>query len=140
MSERYGAAVAGVEFEPRHLSRAAVGSLAVGLYATWMAADLVGRWLVFPAVAVLAGALLYGRDGGHEQLVFVGYAFAVLLAVTPAFVVLPDVLADGLTMLFMTANLLLVVLFALPAAAVAYVTYRVDGGRGVVQRVRDHSG
>ena len=129
-----------IETDPWHLSRAGLGALGVAVYATWMAADVLARWLTFPVVAVLAGFLLVDRDA-HEQLVFLGYAFAGLFVLTPVLMVLPDALGEfgegATTMVFMTANLLLVVLFAVPAAVLAYVTYRLDGGRGVLQRLRD---
>lgn len=129
-----------IETDPWHLSRVGLGTLGVAVYATWMAADVLARWLTFPVVAVLAGFLLVDRDA-HEQLVFLGYAFAGLFVLTPVLMVLPDALGEfgegATTMVFMTANLLLVVLFAVPAAVLAYVTYRLDGGRGVLQRLRD---
>ena len=125
---------------PGHAGRVVVGALVVSLYATWMAADLVGRWLLFPVVAVVAGYLLHQRDTSREQLVFVGYTLAGLLVVTPVVVVLPDAVAGfdvgATTMLFMTSNALLFVLFALLAAVVAAVTFRLDRGRGIVQHVR----
>ncbi len=125
---------------PGHVGGVVLGALAVSLYATWMAADLVGRWLLFPVVAVVAGYLLHQRETGREQLVFVGYTLAGLLVVTPVVVVLPDAVAGfdvgATTMLFMTSNALLFVLFALLAGVVAAVTFRLDRGRGIVQHVR----
>lgn len=105
-----------------------------------MAADLVPRWLLFPVVAVLAVFLLYERTAAHEQAVFVGYALAAMLATTPFVMVVPDVTGGfgaGLSMVFTTANLLVFVIFVLVAGVVGYGTYRLDGGRGVLQRLRN---
>lgn len=124
-----------------HLSRAVLGAVVISLYAVWMAADLVARWLLFPVVAVLAGYLLFERSTAHAQTVFVGYAFAVMLVVTPVLLFIPDLTggfdASPSTMLFTTANVVLLLLFAIVAGIVAYATYRYDGGRGAVQRIRD---
>lgn len=119
------------------------GAVPLALYATWIAADLLARWFVFPVVAVGAGYALSVRPTVREQASYACYALAGLLAVTPVFVVLPDVLSAGeygtstSSLLFTLGNLFLVVLFALLAALVAYVGYRVDGGRSVLERVRD---
>ena len=129
---------------PGHAGRVGGGALVVSLYATWMAADLVGRWLLFPIVALMAGYLLHQRETGREQVVFVGYTLAGLLVLTPVIMVLPDGFAGfgvgSATMLFMAANALLFLLFALLAAVVAVVTFRLDRGRGFVQHVRDSRG
>jgi hypothetical protein len=133
--------VSGVDVERGHLVRVVLGAVVISLYAVWMAADLIARWLLFPVVAVLAGYLLFERDTAHEQTIFVGYAFAALLLVTPLLLFFPDVTGDFdrslSSLLFTTANVLLFVLFAVVAGTVTYVTYRLDGGRGVVQRIRD---
>lgn len=139
MSERRATAALG-EIEPRHLTGIVVGAVVLGWYASWMAADLVGRWLTFPAVTLVAGYLLSGREDGRDKTVFVGYALAALVAVTPLAVVVPDVVGgftEGPVEMGLTAsNAVLFVLFLLPAAAIAYVTYRLDGGQGVLERVR----
>lgn len=124
----------------RHVTGLAAGAVVVSLYATWMVADIVARWLAFPVTVLVTGYLLYGREGSHEKAVFVGYALAALLAVTPVAMILPDVLweftENPTAMALTVSNVILFVLFLLPAAVVAYTTYRFDGGRGVVQRVR----
>jgi len=134
------AGVVDADVEPRHLLGVVAGAAVLALYASWMAADLVGRWLVFPVTAVVAGYLLYGREESGNKAVFVGYGLAAMLAVTPVVMILPDVLGEftegPAAMALTVSNLLLVVLFLLPATALAYVTYRFDGGRGIVQRVR----
>ena len=126
---------------PGHAGGVVGGALVVSLYATWMAADLVARWLLFPVVAVIAGYLLHLRRTNREQVVFVGYTLAGLLVLTPVVMVLPDAVAGfdvgSATMVFVAANALLFLLFALLAALVAAVTVRLDRGRGIVQHVRD---
>lgn len=133
--------VSDFDIERGHLGRTVLGTVAISLYAVWMAADIVARWLLGPVIAVLVGYLLVERETAHEQKIFVGYAFAIMLLVTPLLLFLPDVTGDFdrslSSMLFTTANVLLFVLFAIVAGIVAYVTYRLDGGRGVVQRIRD---
>lgn len=132
--------VADAGVDSRHIAGVVIGAVVLALYASWMAADLVARWLTLPATAVVAGYLLSGRENGGAKTVFVGYALAAMLAVTPVVMILPDVLGEftegpvamGLT----AANLLLVVLFFLPAAVLAYATYRLDGGQGIIERVR----
>lgn len=130
------------DLDPRHLLGVVLGALVLGGFAAWMAADLVGRWLSFPVVAVLAGVLLFGKESRHEQVVFVGYTIAGLLVLTPVFMILPDALSGSAYgpgaagLVFMLANAILFLLFGTLAAVVAYATYRYDGGRGLVQRVR----
>lgn len=139
MSDRASALVR-VDLEPGHLARTVLGALALALYAAWMAADILPRWLSIPFVAVIGGYLLVDRDP-HGQVVYLGYAFGALLVLTPILMILPDVRGDfgeaAATMAFMTANLLLLVLFLIPAVLVVYATYRFDGGRGVIRRLRD---
>lgn len=120
------------------------GAAAVpGLYAAWIAADLLSRWLVFPVVTVAVGYALYTKAEGREKLAFACYVLAGLVAVTPAFVVLPDVLAadrygvSAWALAFTFGNLILTAFFAISAALLAYAGYRIDGGRGAVERVRD---
>lgn len=129
-----------VDVDPQHLAGVAIGAVVVALYASWMAADLVARWLTIPVVVVIAGGLLYGRTSASDKLAVVGYMLAALLALTPVLIILPDVLGDfterPVEMAFTVSNVLLVVFFALLAALVAYLAYRVDGGRGIIQRVR----
>jgi len=131
------------ELDLQQLSRVVVGASVLGLYAGWMTADVAARWLTFPAVSLLAGYVLFGKARRHDQVVFVGYGLAVLVALTPVMMVLPDLLSAGsygvgsLELVFLRWNLYLLVLFLIPAAVVAYATYRFDGGRGVLARVRD---
>lgn len=105
-----------------------------------MAADLVPRWLLLPVVGLIAGLVLYRQGSADEQAAYLGYALALLLLLTPVLVVLPDLTAGFAaspgTMLSMASNLLLVVIFGLAAALVAYITYRVNGGPGVSEALR----
>lgn len=130
----------GIEFEPKHLGGVVIGAVVVALYAAWMAADMAGRWITFPLVAVIAGYFLIQRTDGGDKIVFVGYAIAGLLIITPLFFTLPEILSgfDGelMTRAFGMANLLLVIVFVIPGVIVAYATYRFDGGQGVIQRLR----
>lgn len=141
MSEEATAAGTDFAVDPRHLSRVVLGAVVLALYATWMAADLVARWLLFPVVALLAGYLLYERRSAHDQTVFVGYALSILLVLTPILFVVPDITGGfdaGLSSLvFTVSNLMVLILFGILAAVVAYATYRYDGGRGVLRRIRD---
>lgn len=134
--------VDGVDVDWGLLGNAVGGALILAWYATWITADLLARWLIFPLVALLAGYLLYQKDSGHAQGVYFGYRLAVLVLVTPLLLVLPDVLGaeaygvGGLTLLFTYTNILLGIVFAILAGIIAYVTYRYDGGTGLVARVR----
>lgn len=121
-----------------------VGAAAVsGLYAAWIAAGLLSRWFVFPLVTATVGYVLYAKTDGHETVAWACYVLAGLVAVTPVFVVLPDVLAadrygvSAWALAVTIGNLILLVFFAIPAAVLAYVGYRLDGGRGVSERLRD---
>lgn len=122
-----------------------VAGAALGLYAAWIAADLLARWVVFLVVTVGGGYALHAYAGtnGRETAAYACYALAGLVAVTPIFVVLPDVLSadaygvDGWALAFTIANLFLAALFAVPAAVLAYVGYRLNGGRGIAERARD---
>jgi hypothetical protein len=129
------------ELDPRHLTGVLVGAFLLGLYAAWMAADLVARWFIFVAVALIAGYILYDRREPRSKTVFVGYSLAGLLALTPVFFVLPDVFGDftgasDTTFVFGLGNLFLVILFIVPSIIVAYVTFRYSGGRGILTRIR----
>lgn len=128
------------DVDPRHLAGVTLGAAVIALYASWMAADLVARWLTIPIVLVIAGSRLYGREGIGEKLAFVGYTLAALLALTPVLIILPDVLGDftesPAEMALTVSNALLVVVFVFLAATLAYLTYRIDRGQGVIQRVR----
>jgi hypothetical protein len=140
VSDETTSVASGATSERRHLSRAVLGAAVVSLYAVWMAADLVARWLLFPVVAVLTGYLLYEQPTARAQTVFVGYAVAVMLVVTPILMIVPDLTggfdASPSSRLFTTANVVLSVLFVVVAGVVAYVTYRLGGGRGIVARIR----
>ena len=118
----------------------AIGAVVVALYAAWMAADMAGRWITFPLVAVIAGYFLIQRTDAGDKIVFVGYAIAGLLIITPLFFILPEVFSDFdgelMTRAFGMANLLILIVFVIPGIIVAYATYRFDGGQGVIQRLR----
>lgn len=122
-----------------------VGAVILGLYAAWIAADIVARWLVFLVVALVVGYVLLTKPTVRSQAVYGGYALAALIVLTPIFVIIPDVLSAGTYgvgatgMIFQIANLLLLVVFLIPAAIVAYAAYRLDGGTGVVERVRQRT-
>lgn len=83
----------------------------------------------------VASSLLYQREEPGEMGVYTGHTPAKLLAV-PLVLVLPDVLGEctagpvGLGLRL--SNLVLLVLFLVPAAALAWVTDRIDGGHGVL--------
>lgn len=125
-----------------HVARIVGGALALSLYAGWMTADLVGRWLTVPVVALLSGWLLFQRQDSHDQWVFFGYSLAALVATTPVLMILSDALSAGtygvgrMAIVFMYANVLLVFIFATIGAVIAYVTFRFDGGTGLIERVR----
>jgi len=123
-----------------HLSSVVLGAVVLALYAAWMGADLVPRWLLFPVVALLTGYILSQRESGHDKSIFVGYALAGMIFLTPLLFFVPDVTsgynASTSELLFTSSNFFLFVLFVIPAVVVAYVTYRADGGRGVFQRLR----
>jgi hypothetical protein len=126
-----------------HVLGTAVGSLVLGLFAAWIAADLLPRLLTFLAVAGATGYRLFATAAVRRQAAIACKVLAGLLVVTPLFVVLPDVLSadtygvSAMSMVVSIANLLLFVPFALAAAIVAYVAYRLEGGTGIVQRVRN---
>lgn len=127
------------DLDPRHVAGVVVGALVLALYASWMAADIVGRWLIFPVVALLTGYYLYLRDEPGDKGVFFGYSLAGMMVLTPILMVVPDLTGsfEGGTPAIGLANVVILVIFLIPAAIVAYVTYRYSGGTGVVERVRD---
>lgn len=141
VSERVRTAAA--DLDAGHLAGVAVGAVLLGAYAAWIAADLLARPLAFLVVAAGAGYVLAGKPDRRSQAVYAGYVLAGLLLLTPVLMVLPDALSGGtygpgaLGMVLLVGNLLLLVLFAIPATVVAYVAYRLDGGTGIVRRVRD---
>ena len=130
-------------FETQHLVSALVCALALASYATWITADLVARWLVFPVVVLLAGFLLLGKNSQHDQAVFLGYGMAALLALTPLFMILPDLRSAGtygpspLDMALTTLNVVFLGIFLAIALVIAYATFRYDGGIGILQRIRE---
>lgn len=131
------------DLEPTRVAGAVLGATLLGMYAAWIAADFLARPLTFLVVAGGAGYVLAGKPDARSQAVYGGYVLAGLLVLTPILMVLPDVLSGStygpgaLGMALLVGNVLLFVLFAIPAVAVAYVAYRLDGGRGVLQRVRN---
>lgn len=130
------------DIEPRHAAGVIVGAVVLAFYASWMAADIVGRWLMFPVVAILTGYFLFLREEPGDKGVFFGYSLAAMLVLTPILMVIPDITGDfvGSPPIFALSNLLMLVLFLIPAGIVAYVTYRYSGGRGVVERIQDRVG
>lgn len=121
-----------------------VGGLVLGLYASWMAADLVARWLVFLVVALGAGYALFDQPAVRAQVAYGCYVLAGLVLLTPVLMILPDVLSGSVYgvgavgMAAQLANLILLAVFGLLAAIVAYVGYRASGGRGVLERLRNY--
>lgn len=109
-----------------------VASVLLGAYATWITADFLPRALTFIFVAVGVGGILYRRDEVREQLVYAGYVFSGFLFLTPVTMILPDAVSAGtygvgvLELVFMTMNVVLVLVFAVPAAVVAYLSYRIS--------------
>lgn len=120
------------------------GGLVLGLYASWMAADLVARWLVFLVVAVGAGYALFDQPDVRAQVAYGCYVLAGLLVLTPILMLFPDVLSGSeygvgaVGMAAQLANLILLLVFGLLAAIVAYAGYRASGGRGVLERLRNY--
>lgn len=108
------------------------GGVLLGAYATWITADVLPRALTFIFVAVGVGGTLYRREEPREQLVYAGYVLAGLLFLTPVMMILPDLISAGaygvgaLELLFMTMNLVLFVVFAVPGVVVAYLSYRLS--------------
>jgi hypothetical protein len=133
--------LADTDIEMRHAAGVVVGAVVLAYYAAWMSADVVPRLVVFPVVALAAGYLLSRRDEPGEKTVYVGYTLAKLLALTPIVFILPDIVGDVTTgpleLALSASNVFLLVFFLLPATAVAYVTYRIDGGQGVLGRLRE---
>lgn len=129
--------------ETQHIAAATVCALVLASYATWITADLTARWLIFPAILLIAGYFLVQQADQRAQVVFLGYGMAVLVALTPIFMILSDVLSAGTygrspaSMVVTTMNLLFILLFAVLAGIIAYGTYRYDGGTGIVQRIRE---
>ena len=119
-----------LDLDPGHLLGVLLGSVVLGGFAAWISVDLAGPWLSFVAVATLAAFLLHGSNSRHEQVVFVGYATAGLLVLTPVLMVLPDALSGSTygpgatSMVFTLANLVLVLLFGVLGGVVAYATNR----------------
>jgi len=108
------------------------GGLLLGAYATWITADILPHALTFIFVGVGVGGTLYRREDIREQLVYAGYVLAGLLFLTPVMMILPDLISAGVygvgafELLFMTMNLVLFVVFAVPAALVAFLSYRLS--------------
>lgn len=133
----------GTDLDAGHVAAILAGAILLALYATWVTADLLARWLVFPLVALAAGYALSRRPTTRGKAIYVCTVLAGLLVLTPVFVLLPDVLSAGeygvspSSMVFTAGALFLVILYGIPAAIVGYVGYRIAGGRGVLTRVRD---
>lgn len=118
-----------VETEPKAVVTSVVVAALLGGYASWIAADLLPRWLVFGFVLVVGSYGLLTQDLRQARLQSALYTFAGLLFLTPILLVLPDVLhADTLgvsasSLAFTTANLLFFVVFAIFAAVFAGLGY-----------------
>jgi len=118
--------------EIKFIAGVVLGGLLLGAYAMWITADLLPRALTFIFVAVGVGGMLYRREDGREQLVYAGYVLAGLLFLTPIMMILPDVLAAGtfgvsaLSLVFVTVNIVLFVVFLILAVVVAYLSYRLS--------------
>jgi len=118
--------------EAKQLVGIALGGVVLGAYAMWITADLLPRALVFIFVAVGVAGMLYGREDGRARLVYAGYVFSGLLFLTPVMMILPRVLSAGaygrgvFELVFVTMNLVLFVVFLIPAAIVAYLSYRIS--------------
>ena len=115
---------------------AVAASLLLGAYAAWITAAYVPRAVAFVFVAVGVGGTLYRqkrRDDGGLGLAYAGYVLSGLLVLTPVMMVLPDAASAGeygvgaFELVFMTMNVVLLFVFAVPAAVVAYLSYRASG-------------
>lgn len=131
------APAAGTRRDLQHVSSVVLGAVVVAAVAAWVAAEVAGPVVVFPAVAGMAGVLLDRRAGDRAKLVFVGYAVAAVLAASPVLFFLPDVLVGRTSVLAQVMTVVLTRVLLLVGAVVAYAAYRVDGGRGVLERTRD---
>lgn len=127
----------GTRRDLQHLTSVLLGGLGVAAAAAWVAGELASPVIVFLAVAVMTGYLLDQRRGERAKLVLVGYAVAALLAVSPVLFVLPDVLAGRTGVLSQHMTVVVTRLLLLVAGILAYGTYRLDGGVGVLARARD---
>lgn len=119
-----------VETEPVAVATALGGAVLLALYAAWIAADFLPRWLTAGLVAIGAGYGLLRQGTPRARLQNVLYAFAGLLLLTPVLLVLPDAVnADAygvgvLSIVFTTANVLVFVAFAVVAALIAGIAYK----------------
>lgn len=119
--------------EPRTIAASVAGAVLLGIYASWMFADLLPRWLVFGVTLLAGGYGLLAFDARSERLRAGLYAFAALLLSTPVVLVLPDALyadefgVSAVSLVFTTVNVLLLVVFAVLAAIVGGVGYWLGG-------------
>lgn len=122
----------GREFAVDRVAIATVGAVVLGLYATWITADLVSRWLVFAVVVLGAGYLLLDQPDRRGAIAYAAYVLAGLLAATPILLAIPDVLAADqfgvgpVALVTTTANAILLVVFLALAAVVGYAGRRID--------------
>lgn len=120
-----------VETEPVTVAGAIVAAGLLGMYAAWIAADILPRWLTAALVLVGGGYGLLRQETRRARLQNVLYAVAGLLLLTPVLMILPDAIqADAfgvgvLSIVFMTANVVLFVVFGVVAALVAGVARKV---------------
>lgn len=120
-----------VETEPVTVAGAIVAAGLLGMYAAWIAADILPRWLTAALVLVGGGYGLLRQETRRARLQNVLYAVAGLLLLTPVLMILPDAIqADAfgvgvLSIVFMTANIVLFVVFGVVAALVAGVARKV---------------
>lgn len=127
----------GTDRDLGHVSSVLLGAVVVAAVAAWVAAEVAAVVVVFLAVAVMAGYLLDRRTGDRAKLVFVVYAVAAVIAASPVVFFLPDVLAGRASVLTQVMTVVLTRLLLLVAGVVAYIGYRLDGGTGVLARLRD---
>lgn len=120
-----------VETEPVTVAGAIVAAGLLGTYAAWIAADILPRWLTAALVLVGGGYGLLRQETRRARIQNVLYAVAGLLLLTPVLMILPDAIqADAfgvgvLSIVFMTANVVLFVVFGVVAALIAGVARKV---------------
>lgn len=129
--------------DPRMIAVTVVGATIAALYAAWALADLLPRWVSGGVIGLVVAITLLGQPSLAKQVGTLGYTLAVLLVLTPLLMLAPDLLtAEALgvgygELLFMVSHAILLVIFAVPAGVLAYLAYRVEGGTGLLERLRN---